>query len=266
MELMDLAEQGKIGTLIVKDHSRLGRNRLVVGQLLEEDFDRLDIALYRHYGQYRHRQGTHRPRSHAGLIQRVACQKIRARKFGMSSEAKECLASPYHQPAIRIYENPENPKEWLVDEPAAKVVRQIFAMCVAGFGPTQIAKKLKAAEVMTPTEYWNSIGRNCSKPPARPFNWCSDTVANILSNRNISAIPSISEVQPNPLRTRKGWKDRRRNGKYSKIPIPPSLMKKPFCLCRSFGNTAADRPKAVLSVCFQACFIVPIAEKSCITV
>ena len=38
MEMMDLAEQGKIGTIIVKDHSRLGRNRLVVGQLLEEDF------------------------------------------------------------------------------------------------------------------------------------------------------------------------------------------------------------------------------------
>lgn len=43
MEMMDLAEQGKIGTLIVKDHSRLGRNRLVVGQLLEEDFDRLGV-------------------------------------------------------------------------------------------------------------------------------------------------------------------------------------------------------------------------------
>lgn len=43
MELMDLAEQGRIGTLIVKDHSRLGRNRLVVGQLLEEDFDRLGV-------------------------------------------------------------------------------------------------------------------------------------------------------------------------------------------------------------------------------
>ena len=35
MEMMELAEQGKIGTIIVKDHSRLGRNRLVVGQLLE---------------------------------------------------------------------------------------------------------------------------------------------------------------------------------------------------------------------------------------
>ena len=41
MEMMELAEQGNIGTIIVKDHSRLGRNRLVVGQLLEEDFVRL---------------------------------------------------------------------------------------------------------------------------------------------------------------------------------------------------------------------------------
>ena len=41
MEMMELAENGQIGTIIVKDHSRLGRNRLVVGQLLEEDFVRL---------------------------------------------------------------------------------------------------------------------------------------------------------------------------------------------------------------------------------
>ena len=36
---------------------------------------------------------------------------------------------------------------------------------------------------MTPTEYWSSIGRNCGKPPERPFNWCSDTVASILSKQ-----------------------------------------------------------------------------------
>ena len=38
MEIMELAEQGLVANLVVKDHSRLGRNRLVVGQLLEEDF------------------------------------------------------------------------------------------------------------------------------------------------------------------------------------------------------------------------------------
>lgn len=43
MEMMELAESGKVGTIIVKDHSRLGRNRLIIGQLLEEDFVRLNI-------------------------------------------------------------------------------------------------------------------------------------------------------------------------------------------------------------------------------
>ena len=43
MEIMELAEQGLVENLVVKDHSRLGRNRLVVGQLLEEDFVRLNV-------------------------------------------------------------------------------------------------------------------------------------------------------------------------------------------------------------------------------
>ena len=42
-EIMELAEKGRIDTLIVKDHSRLGRNRLIVGQLLEEGFDSLGV-------------------------------------------------------------------------------------------------------------------------------------------------------------------------------------------------------------------------------
>ena len=42
-KIMQLGEEGKIGTLIVKDHSRLGRNRLVVGSLMEEEFDRMGI-------------------------------------------------------------------------------------------------------------------------------------------------------------------------------------------------------------------------------
>ena len=38
--LGEVAEQGLVANLVVKDHSRLGRNRLVVGQLLEEDYIR----------------------------------------------------------------------------------------------------------------------------------------------------------------------------------------------------------------------------------
>ena len=79
--------------------------------------------------------------------------------------------------------NPDNKDEWIVDEPATKVVRQIFEMCVSGLGPTQIAKRLRSEKILTPTEYWNSIGRKCGNFPARQCNWCSDTVANILDKQ-----------------------------------------------------------------------------------
>lgn len=49
--------------------------------------------------------------------------------------------------------------------------------------PTQIAKKLKADKVMTPTEYWNSIGKAYRKPPAIPYHWSADSVGNILSRQ-----------------------------------------------------------------------------------
>lgn len=74
-------------------------------------------------------------------------------------------------------------REWEIDEPAAEIVRKIFSLCIKGYGPTQIAKQLSAANIMTPCEDWISIGRTCSKPPAKPFNWCGDTVSSILSKQ-----------------------------------------------------------------------------------
>ena len=74
-------------------------------------------------------------------------------------------------PPYGYMKNPENKDEWIIDEPAAEIVRHIFKMCVSGMEPSQIAKQLKADEVMTPTEYWNSIGRKSSKPPSVPNHW-----------------------------------------------------------------------------------------------
>ena len=180
---MELAEKGLIGTLIVKDHSRLGRNRLVVGQLLEEGFDSLGVR----YIAIMDNIGTAKGISDLVPMQDLfnewhaknTSQKVRNvfKNKGMSGVPLTT------NPPFGYMKNPDNKKEWMIDEEAAKVVRKIFALCVDGFGPTQIAKKLKADKVMTPTEYWNSIGRNCSKPPAVPYNWCSATVADILSRQ-----------------------------------------------------------------------------------
>lgn len=182
-EIMELAEKDLIGTLIVKDHSRLGRNRLVVGQLLEEGFDSLGVRYIAIMDNIDTAKGISDLVPMQDLFNewhaKNTSQKVRNvfRNKGMSGVPLTT------NPPFGYMKNPDDKKKWMVDEEAAKVVRRIFALCVDGFGPTQIAKKLKADKVMTPTEYWNSIGRNCGKPPERPFNWCSASVADILSKQ-----------------------------------------------------------------------------------
>lgn len=182
-EIMELAEKGLIGTLIVKDHSRLGRNRLIVGQLLEEGFDSLGVRYIAIMDNIDTAKGISDLVPMQDLFNewhaKNTSQKVRNvfKNKGMSGVPLTT------NPPFGYMKKPDNKKEWIIDEAAAKIVRRIFALCVDGFGPTQIAKRLKAEKVLTPTEYWNSIGRNCSKPPAVPYNWCSATVADILAKQ-----------------------------------------------------------------------------------
>lgn len=182
-EIMELAEKGRIGTLIVKDHSRLGRNRLIVGQLLEEGFDSLGVRYIAIMDNIDTAKGISDLVPMQDLFNewhaKNTSQKVRnvCKSKGMSG------APLTTNPPYGYLKDPESKNGWIVDEEAAKIVRQIFAWCVDGLGPTQIAKRLKAAKVPTPTEHWSNIGRNCSNLPAVPYNWCSDTVANILSKQ-----------------------------------------------------------------------------------
>lgn len=38
----------------------------------------------------------------------------------------------------------DDPKQWIIDEPAAKVVRYIFQLCLEGLSVTKIARRLEA--------------------------------------------------------------------------------------------------------------------------
>ena len=184
MEIMDLAEQGKIGTIIVKDHSRLGRNRLVVGQLLEEDFDRLGIR----YIAIMDNIDTAKGLSDIVPMQdwfnewhaKNTSQKVRNvfRNKGMSG--KHLTTNP----PFGYMKDPESKEgHWIIDEDAAEVVRRIFFMCIAGLGPVKIAEKLTAERIPTPTEYWRRNERKTGKTPDIPGTWSQTCVADILERR-----------------------------------------------------------------------------------
>lgn len=180
MELMELAEAGKVETIIVKDHSRLGRNRLVVGQLLEEDFVRLGIRYIAIMDNIDTKDGLSDflpvqdwfNEMHA----KNTSKKVRAvfQNKGMSGKPLTTVI-PYG-----YRKNEADPAHWLIDEQAAEIVRRIFRLCVEGHGPTQIANILFSEGVPTPTEHWHAQGRKISALPAIPHKWAARTVADIL--------------------------------------------------------------------------------------
>lgn len=182
-EIMELAEKGHIGTLIVKDHSRLGRNRLIVGQLLEEGFDSLGVRYIAIMDNIDTAKGISDLVPMQDLFNewhaKNTSDKVRRVMQSKGMSGKHLTTNP----PFGYMKSSEDKEQWIVDEPATKVVRRIFDLCISGLGPTQIAKELKAEKVMTPTEYWNSIDRKCSKPPAVPFGWVADTVSNILDKQ-----------------------------------------------------------------------------------
>ena len=212
-EIMELAEKGLIGTLIVKDHSRLGRNRLIVGQLLEEGFDNLGVRYIAIMDNIDTAKGISQIVPMQDLFTEWHAQNT-SQKVRNVFKSKGMSGAPLTtNPPFGYLKDPEDKNSWIVDEDAAKIVRQIFAWCVDGLGPTQIAKRLKAAKVLTPTEHWLSIGRNCSKPSAVPYNWCSATVADILGKQEYCG------DTVNFRSTRKSFKNKK------KIERPPEEWK-----------------------------------------
>ena len=177
-ELMELVERGQVHTIIVKDHSRLGRNRLVVGALMErftEDYGVRYIAV------------TDGIDSAKGLDDMVAVRelfnefyprdtskKIRAVFTNKGNSGQRlCTQVPYGYKG--------NKYGWDVDEEAAQVVREIFSLCMDGLGPMQIAKRLRAAQVLTPTAYKLKKGLPVvSHPRENPYEWDSKLVVKIL--------------------------------------------------------------------------------------
>ena len=184
MEIMELAEQGLVANLVVKDHSRLGRNRLVVGQLLEEDFVRLNVRYIAIMDNIDTANGVSDIVPMQDLFNEWHAKNTsdKVRRV-MQSRGNAGIPLTTNVP-YGYKKDPMDKNRWMVDGPAAEVVQRIFRMSVSGLGPTQIAKKLRSEGVLTPSEYQRGNGVNCpTKLPEYPHKWCSHTVAEILDRQ-----------------------------------------------------------------------------------
>ena len=184
MEMMELAESGKIETIIVKDHSRLGRNRLVVGQLLEEDFVRLNIRYIAIMDNIDSSKGLNDflpiQDWFNEMLAKNTSQKVRAVLKNKGESGISLVNNvPYG------YKKDENDKtKWIVDETSAEIVKEIFNLFIQGHGTCEIARILRERKILTPSEYNASIGTNSNTNTQEyQYKWCGTTVAGILDRQ-----------------------------------------------------------------------------------
>ena len=172
---------GKIKRVIVKDMSRFGRDYLQVGfytDMLFPDFGVHFIAVNDGVDSTRgENEFTAIRNVFNEMYARDTSKKIRAtwQSKGKSGEHLTTI------PPYGDMKDPDNKKKWIIDEEAAAVVQQIFALCVSGMGPTQIAKWLEKHEIYNPTAYSQAKGRPVTnKPTANPYKWTNETVSRTL--------------------------------------------------------------------------------------
>ncbi len=186
-QLLAEVEAGHVGVCLTKDLSRLGRNSALTGLYTNFTFPQNGVRYIAVNDDFDSADLNGIQNDFAGIknwfnefYARDTSRKIRAVNKAKGEKGVPLTTNvPYG-----YVKDPENPKHWIIDPEAASVVKRIFALCLEGRGPSQIATQLKAEKVLTPSAYQISQGRNSPvAPPADPCNWHSSSVVAILERR-----------------------------------------------------------------------------------
>ena len=175
-------EAGKVGTVIAKDMSRLGRNYLQVGMYTEMIFPQKGVRFIAINDGVDSAQGENdfaplRNIFNEWLV-RDTSKKIKAVKRSKGMSGKPITSKPVYGYLMDEDEN------FIIDEEAAPVVRQIYSLCLAGNGPTKIARMLTEQQIPTPgTLEYRRTGSTRRYHPGYECKWATNTVVHLLENR-----------------------------------------------------------------------------------
>lgn len=180
-----MVEEGKIGTIIVKDLSRFGREHIEGDRLAEVIYPTLGVTFISIHENINSStgEGMQMLPFYNIFNEWYAAQtskKIRDVWKSKSDNGKRVSPTV----PFGYKKDPEDKEKWLIDEPAAAIVKKIFALCLDGRGPSQIARQLEKENILVPSAYYQSIKRKCAhKVPVGSCHWDKTTVVNILENR-----------------------------------------------------------------------------------
>ena len=183
LAMMKEVEAGNVEYLCIKDMSRMGRDYLKVGQIME-------ILRQRGVRLIAINDGVDSARGDDDFtpfrnIMNEYYARDTSRKIRSTFQSKGKSGKHLTGTVIYGYLWNEARDQWLVDPEAADVVKRIFAMTIEGYGPYQIASKLKEEKILIPSAYLAQHGEgvNKNKTFKDVYGWGSSTICNILEKR-----------------------------------------------------------------------------------
>ena len=184
LEMMEQVKQGRISQICIKDMSRMGRDYLQVGQLMEMLRQKGVMLVAINDGvdtskgdddfvPFRNIMNEWYAKDTSKKIKSVFQAKGRSGKHVASS------------PPYGYIKSKDDPNQWIVDEEAAKVIRRIFQLTLEGLGPYQVTRILKQEEIPIPAVHMNKlgVGNHRGREIKDPYNWSSSTIVGILERR-----------------------------------------------------------------------------------
>ena len=179
--MMSDVEEGKIGTVIVKDMSRFGRDYIMVGYYTEIYFGNCNVRFIAvNDGVDSNVQTENDLTPFKNVFNewyaKDTSKKIRAVFKAKGNSGKHLSTNP----PFGYIKDPDDKEKWIVDEEAAETVKRIFQMFVDGMRMPEIARKLTEEKVETPQLYNLHRGRKIHRLSEFPEIWSVASVKGIL--------------------------------------------------------------------------------------
>lgn len=183
LEMMKEVEAGRVEYLLLKDMSRLGRDYLKVGQIME-------ILRQRGVRLIAVNDGVDSARGDDDFtpfrnIMNEYYARDTSRKIRSTFQSKGKSGKHVTGTVIYGYLWNDARDQWLLDPEAADVVKRIFSMTIEGHGPYQIAQKFSADRILIPSAYLAQHGEGVNKHKKFKdiYGWGSSTIVSILNKR-----------------------------------------------------------------------------------
>ena len=176
-EGLSLVEQGLVGTWIVKDMSRFGRDYLQVGRYTEIVFPSYDVRFIAVNDGVDSERGDNDFTPFRNLFNDFYA-KDTSKKVRSVMKARGTSGKHMGKPPYGYRSDPQDKDHWILDEEAAPVVKRIFDLTIAGIGPCRIARILEADQVPTVKALYAM--RKGKPAPERPCHWHEQSVVGIL--------------------------------------------------------------------------------------